>query len=104
MDAETTLKNSIYGDALYRERLLSDYRAQVEGQAKAKHRKVRRWLAGGLVAVSMFFGAGLGAALVTPPDPTYHCDGSDTMGYVAPGEPEAAACWIEGAPAYSANR
>lgn len=28
--------------------------------------------------------------------PTYHCDGSTTMGYAAPGTPEAAACWIEG--------
>lgn len=28
--------------------------------------------------------------------PTYHCDGSTTMGYAVPGTPEAAACWIEG--------
>ena len=28
--------------------------------------------------------------------PTYHCDGSATMGYAVPGTPEAAACWIEG--------
>lgn len=28
--------------------------------------------------------------------PTYHCDGSATVGYAAPGTPEAAACWIEG--------
>lgn len=27
--------------------------------------------------------------------PTYHCDGSTTMGYAVPGTPEAAACWIE---------
>lgn len=28
--------------------------------------------------------------------PTYHCDGSTTMGYAVPGTPEAATCWIEG--------
>jgi len=27
--------------------------------------------------------------------PTYHCDGSTTMGYAVPGTPEAAACWFE---------
>ena len=104
MDAEQTLKSSIYGEPLYRERLLTAYRAQVEAEVKGRLRKARRVFLGAVVALSVFFGAGLGAALITPPDPTYHCDGSDTMGYVAPGEPEAAACWIEGAPAYSANR
>ena len=27
--------------------------------------------------------------------PTYHCDGSETRGFAAPGTPEAAACWFE---------
>ena len=27
--------------------------------------------------------------------PTYHCDGSDRYGYVAPGDPKATACWFE---------
>jgi hypothetical protein len=27
--------------------------------------------------------------------PTYHCDGSKTLGYAEPGSPEASACWIE---------
>jgi ABC-type Fe3+ transport system permease subunit len=50
----------------------------------------------GLICLLVGMMAGYVAPRDEPKHPTYHCDGSATMGYAVPGTPEAAACWIEG--------